>query len=132
MNDPGNDRGAPRQESAAKLVTTTSPSIAPDADNGALFVTNEHGALIAADAAQGWKRYAVETAIRQAAARGLTTFAADDIEKATGITCDGNWVGGIFMRLHREGVIKKAGYRPSTKASRGGSIVTLWTAGDPR
>ena len=126
MNDRSRPKAAP--ETPAKKSTASITAASADA---ALFTTNEHGALIAADAAQGWKRHVVEAAVCDAAARG-ETFGIDDIERDCGVPCDGNWVGGVLMRLHRSGVLKKAGYRPSTKRSRAGSIVTLWTAGDAK
>lgn len=116
-------------EADSKSMAADKVSLARTHDESTLFDVNEHGAIVAADAAQGWKRYVAESAVRSAAASG-ESFAADDVEAACGLSFDGNWVGGVFMRLHREGVIRRAGWRPSTKPSRAGSVVAVWVGGE--
>ncbi len=116
---PGHDRGAPRQESAAKLVATTTTIMAP---------TDDHGAIVAADATMFLNRYWWEQAIRKEAADG-SEIAADTLQEKYGLPDVGNGTGGIFMALHREGVIRKIGYRASARTSRGGSVITVWVGG---
>lgn len=130
--NPRNDQRRPGRGSGVEKVNqATTAIVPPHHDDPPLFEVDEHGAIIAADAAQGWKVHITEQAIRAAAAAGRV-FGADEIEVDTGVPSDGNWVGGVYMRLHRAGVIRPAGYRPSSKKSRAGSIVTLWTGGDSK
>jgi hypothetical protein len=114
---PGNDHGALRQESAATLVTTNATSVMQDAD--------DHPALLA-DAAHAYLDvFFWEQAIRRAAAEGWH-FSADELQVRYQLPDVSQACGGIFMRLHRAGVIRRVGYRPSSRRSRAGGIVAIW------
>jgi hypothetical protein len=120
---PEHDRGRPRQESAPTTVTTVTKEYTAGSDN--------HGALIA-DAAHAYLDvFFWEQAIRELAKTGRE-FCADDAQGTYSLPDLGNATGGIFMRLHRAGVIRRVGYRPSSRPSRAGGVVAIWAAGDPR
>ena len=112
----GDDRRrAPGRKPAAEKVTP-----ATNTAHG----TDTHPAITAADAGVGIFMFLWEQAIRQCAREGQP-FSADTVQERFSLPPLGNR-GGIFMRLHREGVIRRIGYRPSSRPSRQGSVIAAW------
>lgn len=93
--------------------------------------TDGHGAELAEDAAQAWKVHTLEHAILTAAAEGAP-FGADDVQARYDVPDLGNATGGVYRRLHHAGVIRRLGWRPSTKRSRCAGVIAIWTAGENR
>jgi hypothetical protein len=104
-------------EGGPKPAHATAPTATDD--------LTRHPALYAADTAPWWNRFAWEQAIERAIADGHL-FSADELQAGYGLPDLGNGTGGLFLRLHRAGKIRRVGYRPSNKASRAGSVVAIW------
>lgn len=85
----------------------------------------KHGALNAADARPWWVDLAWMLGIRNCASEG-GEFSADDVQRIYDLPDAGNAVGGFFMRAHRAGIIRRIGYRASSRPSRSGGVVAVW------
>lgn len=88
--------------------------------------TDKHGAEIAADARPMLALYIAEQRIIARVSAGLET-SADDLEDSPDAL--GAGLGGVFMRLHRAGVIRRVGWKASSRKSRAGGVIAVWVAG---
>jgi hypothetical protein len=89
---------------------------------------SRHPAEIAADATSLLHAHLWDRAIRAEIATGREV-SADALLVQHGLP-SGPFVGGVFMRLHREGVLRRVGYKPSRKPSSRGSVIAVWAAGE--
>ncbi len=103
-------------------VTTTHPKSTTSTD---------HGAIVAADSANGLFRFLWEQAVVTEVTAG-NDVSADTLQEKYGLPDIGPACGGVFMSLHKRGQIRRQGWRPSTRPSRAGSVVAVWGAGDTK
>lgn len=115
-----------RKVEAAKTSSGSSNVVADSTAPG-----DNHGALRADESHAYIDVYFWEQAIRRKCAQRLK-FSADELQAEFALPDIGAATGGIFMRLHRAGVIKRTGYKPSNRPSRAGGIVAVWAAGERR
>jgi hypothetical protein len=113
------NRNRPADEPGGSKVPTTTDDL------------TRHGALYAAAAAPWWNRFALEQAIYRAVDAGRE-FSIDELQAEQDLPELGNGTGGVLLRLHKAGVIRRVGYRPSNKASRAGGVVAIWAPGPRR
>lgn len=89
----------------------------------------DHPAIAAVNAAMQIWPYLWEQGIRESA-KHMAKFSAGDVQRRHALPSIGNATGGIFMRLGREQIIRRVGYRPSTAKSRSCGVAAVWSAGD--
>ncbi|MEN6426061.1 MAG: hypothetical protein ABFE13_11900 [Phycisphaerales bacterium] len=88
------------------------------------------GQALRPDAVTPWTERATERIIT--AVPGMT-FTADDVVEVVGLPTDAdlsarcnNALGGLFMSLARQGVIRPVGYAKSARVSSRGRVVRVW------
>lgn len=112
----------PNAESRRPGVASGSQKViaATDSDRTS---TDRHPALDALDGTPWWNAMLWRQTIERL--RPGRVFTVDELQADDDLP-DIAGIGGLMMRLHREAVVERVGYRTSSRPSRAAGVVAVW------